>query len=140
MIDRDTNLLLDELSAVKSNQLKIMEDEVKITDRGFTILKGFEVYCTELVSKGSASDICSSFDELIHRTDWLEKDHKAFIGRSRKSVKVSFKTTIMFWEVIQKFNSNVVGIIRGNVLGFKNANIIVLSEGVLLQAMFSSTI
>ena len=112
MIDRDTKLLLDKLSAVKSNHLKTMEDEVEVTDRSFTTLKGFEDYCTELVSKGSASDICSSFDEIILRANGLEKDHEVFIGRPCKSVEVTFEVTDLK-EVIQKFNNNVVGIIRG---------------------------
>src|SRR6218665_994033 len=124
MIDRDTKLLLDELSAVKSNQLKKMEDEVEVTDRSITILKGFEDYCTELVSKGSASDICSSYDDLVLRADGLEKDHQAFIGHPCKSVEVSFDTTDLR-EALQKFNNNVVGTIRGNVF-FKNVIIMFL--------------
>jgi len=115
MIDRDTKLLLDELSAVKSNQLKKMEDDLEITDRSFTILKGFEDYCTELVSKGSANDICSSFVELILRADGLEKDHEEFIGRPCKSVEVTFEATDLR-DILQKFNNNVVGIINGNFL------------------------
>src|SRR6218665_432974 len=115
MIDRDTKLLLDELSAVKSNQLKKIEDEVEITDRSFAILKGFEDYCTELVSKGSASDICNSYDELILRANGLEKDHEEFIARPRKSVEIFFQRTD-FREVIQKFSNNIVGIIQGNIL------------------------
>ena len=111
MIDRDTKLLLDELSAVKSKQLKTMEDEVEITDKGFTILKGFEDYCTELVSKASASDICSSYDALVLRADALEKDHEEFIARPSKSVDVTLETRD-FREVLQKLNNNVVGIIR----------------------------
>src|SRR6218665_3569080 len=93
MIDRDTKLLLDELSAVKATHLKKMQDELEITDRDFTILKGFEEYCTELVSKGSASDICSSYDELVLRADGLEKDHEGRIDLPRKSVEVTFKAT-----------------------------------------------
>jgi len=114
MIDRDTKLLFDKLSAVKSNQLKKMEDELEITDRSFTILKGFEEYCIELVSKGSPSDICSSYYELILRADGLEKDHEEFICRPHKSIEVSFKATDLR-EVVNKFNNNVVGIIHGNV-------------------------
>ena len=114
MIDRDTKLLLDELSAVKSNQLKKMEDEMEITDRSFMVLKGFEDYCTELVSKGSASDICSSFNEVILKADWLEKDHKVLLGHPCKSVEVTFDATDLR-ETMQKFNNNVVGIIHGNI-------------------------
>src|SRR6218665_277732 len=112
MIDRDTKLLLDELSAVKLNQLKKMEDDLEITDRSFTILKGFKDYCTELVSKGSASDICSSYDELVLRADGLEKDHEEFIGRPHKSVEVTFKATDLR-DVLQEFDNNIVGIIQG---------------------------
>jgi len=114
VIDRDTKLLLDELSAVKLNQLKKMEDEFEIADRNFTILKGFKEYCNELVSKGSACDICSSYDELILRADGLEKDHEEFIGRPRKAVEVSFEATDLR-KVLQKFNNNVVGIIKGKI-------------------------
>src|SRR6218665_3879799 len=114
MIDRDTKLVLIELSAVKSNQLKEMEDELEMTDRDFTILKGFEDYCTELVSKGSASDICSSYDELVLRADGLKKDHETFVARPHISFEVSFEATYLE-DIIQTFDGNVMGIIHGNI-------------------------
>ena len=73
-----------------------MEDETEKTDRSFTILKGFETYCIELISKGSASDICSSYDELILRADGLEKDRRAFIGKTVTVVIVRICSNLMF--------------------------------------------
>ena len=83
-------------------------------DRCCTILKSFEAYCTELISKGSASDICSSVDELVIRVDELERDHEAFIGRPCQSSEVSLEITDLK-EVLQKFSNNVVGRIQGNI-------------------------
>src|SRR6218665_20447 len=72
MIDKHTKSLLDELSAIKSQHLKEMETGLEEIGRCSTILESFEAYCTELTSKGSASDICSSVDELIARADELQ--------------------------------------------------------------------
>src|SRR6218665_953406 len=78
MVDRHTKLLLDELSVIKSTHLKEMETEMEEIERYCSILASFESYCTKLTSKGSASDICSSVDELIARADDLERDHETF--------------------------------------------------------------
>ena len=111
MIDEHTTSLLDQLFVIKSRHIKEMETEVQEIDRCCTILKSFEAYCAELVSEGSPSDICSSFDQLIDRTDELEKDHEAFTNRPHQSVEVAFQITDL-GEVLQKSN-NVVGQIKG---------------------------
>src|SRR6218665_809018 len=74
MIDRDTKSLISELSAIKSNHLKQIESTLEELERRCTILRSFEDYCAELTSKGSASDICSSVDELIARANEIAKD------------------------------------------------------------------
>src|SRR6218665_835485 len=71
VIDRQTKSLLDELSVIKSNELKEMETEMEEIDRYCTIFASFEAYCIELTLKGSASDICSSVDQIILRVDEL---------------------------------------------------------------------
>ena len=86
MIDRHRKSLLDKLSVIKSKHLKEFEIEMKDIDINFTILGSFEVYCTELISKGSACDICSLADDLIARADDLERQQKSFFGRSITSV------------------------------------------------------
>jgi len=114
MIDRQTKSLLDELSVIKSKHLKEMENQMEEIETCCTMLRSFEDYCTELRLKGSASDICSSVDQLIVRADELERDHEAFIGLPRKSVEVFFEATDLR-KVLEKFNNNVVGNIQGNI-------------------------
>ena len=115
MIDKHTKSLLDELSAIKSQHLKEMETGMEEIGRCSTILESFEAYCNELTSKGSASDICSSVDELIARADELERDHEAFVGRPRKSIEISFQATDLK-DVLQISNSNLVGKVKGSIL------------------------
>src|SRR6218665_2250382 len=114
IIDRHTELLLDELSVIKSKNLKEMGNEKKEIERCRTILESFEVYCTELTLKGSANDICSSVDQVIARADELEREHEAFIGRPHKSVEVSFQATVLE-DVLKNAGSNFVGKVEGNI-------------------------
>src|SRR6218665_3285571 len=93
MIDEHTKLLLDELSVIKSKHLKEMETGMQAIDRVYRISTSFKRYCTELIASGTASDICSSVDQLIHRANELESDHDASIRRPDQSVKVSFQAT-----------------------------------------------
>src|SRR6218665_1723681 len=115
MIDRHTELLLDELSVIKSKNLKKMENQKEEIDRCRTILESFKVYCTELRSKGSTSDICSSVDQIIARANELERDNEALTGRPHKSVKVSFQATVL-GDILQNGSSNFVGKLEGNIL------------------------
>src|SRR6218665_3214979 len=114
-VDRHTKSLLDELSVMKSKHLKEMESAMEEIDRCCTILKSFEFYCTELRSKGSASEICSSVDGLIARADDLEREHEAFICRPHKSVEISFQVPNSA-NVLQNAGSNFVGKLEGNLL------------------------
>jgi len=59
---------LDELSAIKTQHLKEMETGIEEIDRSCTVLESFEAYCKELTLKGSASDICSSVDQITVRS------------------------------------------------------------------------
>src|SRR6218665_1595085 len=115
MIDRHTGSLLDELSVIKSKHLKKMENQMEEIERYRTVIESFEAYCRELTLKGSASDICSSVDELIVRADELERDQKAFIGRLQQSINVYFKAT----DLTQAYPNtyiNFVGAVEGNIL------------------------
>src|SRR6218665_3256933 len=91
MIDRHTKSLLDKLSVLKSKQLKEMEMRLEEIDKSCLILSSFVAYCTELRSKGSASDICSSVDQLIVRADELKRDQEKFFGCPHQCTKVTFQ-------------------------------------------------
>src|SRR6218665_899072 len=108
IIDRHTEIRLDELFVIKSKNLKEMENQKEEIERCRTILESFDVYCTELTLKGSASDICSSVDQIIVRADELERDHEAFFGRPHKSFEVFFQATDLA-DVLQNAGSNFVG-------------------------------
>lgn len=101
---------MDELSAIKCNHVKKMEIEIEQTDEFLAILRSFDVFCTELRSNAFVGDICSSAEELILRADELEKDHEAFIGRTRQSFLVSFQATD---SALYNPNCNVVGNLKG---------------------------
>src|SRR6218665_862249 len=122
MIDRHTKSLLDDLSVRKSKHLKEMETGMEEIDRYCTIFASFEAYCTELTSKGSASDICSSVDELIARADDLERDNESFLCRPQKSFEVSFYARNL-GNLPQNANINFVGEVEGNNLIFSSRRI-----------------
>src|SRR6218665_376238 len=110
-IERHAQSLLEELSVIKSNHLKEMETEMEDIERCRAIIGSFEVYCTELILKGSASDICSSVDQIIGRAEELEKDHEAYIGHPHKSVEVSFQATNL-----NNASTNLVGYVKGKIV------------------------
>src|SRR6218665_1812966 len=114
MIDRHTKLLVGELSVIKSKHFKELETRMEDIDRNCTILGSSEAYSTELTLNGSASDICSSVDELIAKADDLERDHKSFINRPRESIEVSFHATDL-GDALQIANGNFVGNVQGNI-------------------------
>jgi len=114
MIDRHTEILLNELSVIKSKHLKEMENQKEEIERYRTIFESFDAYCTEIISTGSASDICSSVDQIIVRAGKLERDHEAFIGRPHQSVEVSFQATDLGF--VFSASSNFVGKVEGKML------------------------
>jgi len=113
ILDEHTESLVNELSVVKSNHLKEMETGMQEIDRYFTILRSFEEYCSELIARGSASDICSSVDQLTIRADELERGKKIYICNPQQSVDVSFQSTDLK-EALQK-SKNFLGQIKGIV-------------------------
>src|SRR6218665_3615535 len=114
MVDRQTKSLLEELSVIKSKHLKEMETRREEIDMRCTILRSFEAYCTELTSKGSASDICSSLDQLIVGASDLERDQEAFFGCPHQSIDVTFQAADL-GDALQKANNNFVGNVHGNI-------------------------
>src|SRR6218665_1069535 len=115
MIDRHTRLLLDELAVIKSKRLTEIDNQMEEIERYRTVFRSFEVYCRELALKGSASDICSSVDELVARANELDREQKAFIGRLHQSIKVSFHATDL-GDVLPNTYINFVGTVEGNIL------------------------
>lgn len=83
-------------------------------DRRRTMLRSFETYCNELTLKGSASVICRSVDELVVLADDLGKGQEEISRRPHKSIEVSFQAADLR-EVLKKFNSNLVGQIKGDI-------------------------
>src|SRR6218665_2019357 len=123
MIDRHVQSLLDELSVIKSKHVNEIKTVMEDIDRNFTVLESFEAYCTELISKGSTSDICSSADDLMVRADDLERELESFFGRPIISVEVSFQVADLR-NVSKNSNSNVVGYVEGIIITFDVAYIV----------------
>lgn len=86
-----------------------------------SILKSFESYSTELCSKGSVSDICGCFNELLKRADELKKDHDEYLDRPCESIKVSFISRELE-ESLDMTCKNVVGQIQGIFRIFKTTS------------------
>ena len=107
---------MEELSQIKQKQIKNFASETEDLDRICAVFNSFETYCTGLVSKGSASDVCGCVDELHARSDELEEDHKAFIGRPFQTTEVSFKASEL--QGLQNNSSNnIMGQIECKVIG-----------------------
>lgn len=115
LIDQQTRSLFDQLSVVESTHLKKMDNEIVEIDGCCSALRGFVSYCNEMRSKWSASDICSSIDEVVVRAQELESCvHESFICRPLNSVDASFLAPD-HGDVLQKANNNLVGQIRGKI-------------------------
>src|SRR6218665_2028585 len=115
MIDSHTNSLLDQLSLAKQKHMKDSAIDKEEIERMHAIFKSAETYCTELSSKGSASDICDCVDEMVTRANELEKDHKKFIFRPYQKSEVFYKATYL-GRLLSNSGNNIVGQIQGKIL------------------------
>ena len=112
MVDNHTKSLIEELSLIKQNHIKDCENQIEEIERSHTILNSFHAYCTELGSKGSASDVCDCVDKLVERANELERDHEAFIGQPLETIDFSFTPTDLHVGG-NTSSTNIVGRIQG---------------------------
>src|SRR6218665_2016485 len=113
MIDEHAKSLLSSLDKMKNRRLKEMQAREDELDRHLIIVESFKRYCDELISKGSASDVCRSKDELLLRAEVIEEDHETYIMRPCVSWDVAFSTTDIS-NVLKSTNGNMVGSLEGN--------------------------
>lgn len=112
LINQHFKHVMDELNKIKKAQLKEIANDLDEIERTGVALNSFEAYCTELRSKGSASDICGFYDELCHRAEELERDQEAFLNRLCSSIEVSLEVSD-FEIPIDISTHNIIGRIRG---------------------------
>src|SRR6218665_1290176 len=113
MIDQHAKSLLSSLDKMKNRRLKEIQAREDEMDRNLLILESFKRYCDELISKGSASDVCRSKDEVLLRAEVIEEDHETYIMRPRVSWDVAFSTTDIS-NFLKSTNGNMVGSLEGN--------------------------
>src|SRR6218665_1052198 len=116
MIAEQTKSLLNSLDEIKNRRLKKIQTREDEMDRQLIILESFKSYCDELRSKGSASDVCRSKDELLRRTNELEDDHVDIMGQ-----RVSCHLTLLAPDLKTLLifnNGNIIGRLKGNALLF----------------------
>jgi len=113
MIDSQTKSLLILLDEIKNRHLKELQTEEDEFDRRVTILESFSKYCDELRSKGSASDVCRSKDDLLRRADELEESHETYVMRPLVSFDVTFHATDLD-NMLTTTNGNIIGELKGN--------------------------
>src|SRR6218665_3154521 len=114
MIDNQTKSLLILLDEIKNRHLKELQTEEDEFHRRVTILESFSRYCDELRSKGSASDVCRSKDELhvLRRADELEESHETYVMRPLVSFDVTFHATDLD-NMLTTTNGNIIGKLKG---------------------------
>lgn len=112
LIDNHTDELLKELALIKQSKLKEMEAKNEELTRQQTILDSFKIYCLQMKSKGSSSDICRVIKELQDRTEILRREvtTKKDMQSEQKQMHIFFEPTNL--EVFSK-TSNVVGALNG---------------------------
>src|SRR6218665_2997887 len=116
LIDSHTNSIMEELSLIKQKQIKDFASETEELDRICVVFDSFETYCTGLVSKGSASDVCGCVDELHRRSEELEQDNKAFIDCTFQTTEVSLKASEV-QGLLSNSSNNIVGQIECKIIG-----------------------
>src|SRR6218665_1452426 len=118
MVDQNTTALLEEICLLKQTQLKKFEIEKEEIEHLHITYKSFEAYSTELCSKGSASDICGCFDDLLRRAKELCKEHDEYLVRPCEPIKHSFKATD-FGALPNTSDKNIVGKIQSKFCSLK---------------------
>ena len=79
MIDQHAKGLLSTLDEIKTRRLKEIQAREEEMDRQLIIVESFKRYCDELISKGSASDVSRSKDELLQIAEVIEEDHETYM-------------------------------------------------------------
>lgn len=118
LIEEHKKTLLEELKVIEQKHLTDMQNNIEDVDIRFTIMKSYDAYCTDLKSKGSASDICGGVDELHRRADELEKEHEQFLALPYPSVEVTFKPTDL--DGFLQTEKNIVGKTEGEAFSMES--------------------
>lgn len=117
IVDKHAASLLDELSVIKEKQSKHFEVEKEEVEILRFILDGYEDYCNQLISTGSASQVCGCVNDVIKRVDDMGKGCKEFLNRPFSLINVSFEATDL--ETLCPLSScNILGRIQGLVFSF----------------------
>ena len=113
MIDQHTKLLISTLDEIKDRRLKALQARDDELDRHILIEESLKRYCDELVSKGSAGDVCRNKDELLRRAGVIEEDHESYMMRPRVSCDVAFAPSDLN-KFLQNTNGSMIGSLKGN--------------------------
>lgn len=112
LVDQHTEIVLTELSFLKRKLFKELEIEIEETERMITIMQSFESYCTEIRTKGSATELCDCVDSLIERATDLDREYSDACDVPLCVAEVRFKTTDQ--ELLMQNVSNIIGELEGN--------------------------
>ena len=75
MVDQHANKLLENIEYVRCKKQKEIESEREDIERHLTMLESFQRYANEMKERGSAVDICRTFQDMNARADDLLMNH-----------------------------------------------------------------
>jgi hypothetical protein len=114
IIDRDSNLLLAELEIITSSHLKDMQIRDEEIQRYLTMIASLKAYGKEILSVGSASDICRSLDQFRTRT----KEVRATVEEEPFCEVVCRSVSFQSTEFQENLERNILGKLEGEIQNF----------------------
>ena len=93
MVDQHAIKLLEAVDLVKAKKEKDIEIEKEEVNRHLIMLESYERYANEMKERGSAADICRTFEDMNARANSLQKNHAditASITTTAGSTIISF--------------------------------------------------
>jgi hypothetical protein len=108
IIDRHKNQLLDEVAEVKSQRVKEIDDLSCEIVKDKSLLETFEIYCEELLTKGSHSDIIREAEMLhVKASEMLMVDSLQHSLPTLDTADIKFRSSDILLEDANR--SNMVG-------------------------------
>src|SRR6218665_1208748 len=112
MIDQHATSLIEDLYSIRQSKQKDIQMATDDVDTYLSCLETYKSYCQKIMTKGSASDICSAFSNLSSRAMELQQECHSVTGRELQSINLCFRKSKLD-EFLQENCENVIGKIEG---------------------------
>lgn len=110
IIDEHAAELNRKLDSMKHEKIKEFQTEKDVFETHIAILENYRKYCSEMLAKGSAGDVCRAVNDLSLRGVELQELNESITQRELGPFHVSFERTNLK-EFVE--GQNIIGVLEG---------------------------